>query len=60
MKLHKQFINNFVFPTWACAASFYNENNNLIVQSRYIFKVKSFDSDLVTQTESKSLINFFY
>ena len=31
--LRKQFINNFVFPTWACAAGFnnnndYNNNNN--------------------------------
>ena len=26
--LPKQFINNFVFPTWACAASFNNNNNN--------------------------------
>ena len=27
--LRKQFINNFVFPTWACATDF---NNNLIIQ----------------------------
>ena len=26
--LRKQFINNFVFPTWACAAGFNNYNNN--------------------------------
>ena len=26
--LQKQFINNFVFPTWACTAGFYNKNNN--------------------------------
>ena len=26
--LRKQFINNFVFPTWACAACFNNNNNN--------------------------------
>ena len=24
----KQFINNFVFTTWACAAGFNNNNNN--------------------------------
>ena len=28
MGLRKQFINNFVFPTWACAAGFNNNNNN--------------------------------
>ena len=27
--LRKQFINNFVFPTWACAAGF--NNNKLII-----------------------------
>ena len=27
--LRKQFINNFVFPTWACAAGFNNNNNNI-------------------------------
>ena len=26
--LRKQFINYFVFPTWACAAGFNNNNNN--------------------------------
>ena len=26
--LLKQFINNFVFRTWACAAGFNNNNNN--------------------------------
>ena len=26
--LRKQFINNIVFPTWACAAGFNNNNNN--------------------------------
>ena len=26
--LRKQFINNFVFPTWACAAGFNNNNND--------------------------------
>ena len=26
--LRKQFINNFVFPTWACAVGFNNNNNN--------------------------------
>ena len=26
--LRKQFINDFVFPTWACAAGFNNNNNN--------------------------------
>ena len=26
--LRKQFINNFVLPTWACSASFNNNNNN--------------------------------
>ena len=26
--LRKQLINNFVFPTWACAAGFNNNNNN--------------------------------
>ena len=28
MGLRKQFMNNFVFPTWACAAGFNNNNNN--------------------------------
>ena len=27
VRLRKQFINNFVFPTWACAAGFNNNNN---------------------------------
>ena len=26
--LLKQFINNFVFPTWGCTAGFNNNNNN--------------------------------
>ena len=26
--LRKQFMNSFVFPTWACAAGFNNNNNN--------------------------------
>ena len=26
--LHKQFMNNFIFPIWACAAGFNNNNNN--------------------------------
>ena len=26
--LSKQFINNFVFRTWACTAGFNNNNNN--------------------------------
>ena len=26
--LRKQFINNFIFPTWACDAGFNNNNNN--------------------------------
>ena len=26
--LHKQFINNFVFPTCTCAVGFNNNNNN--------------------------------
>ena len=26
--LRKQFINNFVSLTWACAAGFHNNNNN--------------------------------
>ena len=30
-RLRKQFINNFVFPTWACAAGFYNNNNNSLL-----------------------------
>ena len=28
--LRKQFINNFVFPTWACAAGFNKNYNNLV------------------------------
>ena len=28
MGLGKQFLTNFVFPTWACAAGFNNNNNN--------------------------------
>ena len=28
MGLRKQFINNFAFPTLACAACFNNNNNN--------------------------------
>ena len=28
VRLHKQFINNFVFFTWACAAGFNNNKNN--------------------------------
>ena len=29
-ELHKQFINNFVFPTWGCAANSKSNNNNNI------------------------------
>ena len=34
--LRKQFINNFVFLTWACAAGFnnYNNNDNYIVSKK--------------------------
>ena len=28
VSLRKQFINNFVFPIWACTANFNNNNNN--------------------------------
>ena len=28
--LRKQFINIFVFPTWACAAGFNNNNNDVL------------------------------
>ena len=28
VRLRNQFINNFIFPTWACAAGF-NTNNNV-------------------------------
>ena len=28
MGLRKIFINNFIFPTWECAAGFNNNNNN--------------------------------
>ena len=28
--LRKQFMNNYVSPTWACAAGFNNNNNNNI------------------------------
>ena len=30
--LRKQFINNFAFPTWACAGGFSNNNNNNIMR----------------------------
>ena len=28
VRLRKQFINNFVFPTWACAAGFNNNDDD--------------------------------
>ena len=28
--LRKKFTNNFVFPTWACAAGFNNDNTKVI------------------------------
>ena len=31
--LHKQFLNNFVFPIPACAAGFNNNNNNNLVNN---------------------------
>ena len=31
--LRKEFINNFVFPTWACAAGFNDDNNNNVLNS---------------------------
>ena len=33
--MHKHFINNFVFPTWACAAGFNNNNDNKFVKRAY-------------------------
>ena len=40
--LRKQFINNFVFPTSACAAGFNNNNNNnnnndLLLITRHLY-----------------------
>ena len=29
VELRKKFINKFVFPTWACAAGFNDNNNNI-------------------------------
>ena len=40
--LRKQFINNFVFPTWASAAGFNNNNNNNNKFSQDIFLVDTF------------------
>ena len=34
-----QLINNFVFPTWACAAGFENNNNNNFAADRTIYFV---------------------
>ena len=31
LRLSKHFINNFVFPTWACAAGFTNNNSSACV-----------------------------
>ena len=31
VELRKQYINNFVYSTWDCAAGFNNNNNNNIV-----------------------------
>ena len=42
MGLRKQFMNNFVFPTWACAAGFNNNNNNTNKIYIYIYKVLSY------------------
>ena len=36
VRLRKQFIHNFVFPTWACAAGFNKKKNNI---SRYNFNM---------------------
>ena len=36
--LKKQFINNFVLPTWACAAGF-NNNNNRFTNNKCEFRV---------------------
>ena len=52
MGLGKQFINNFVFTTWACAAGFDNNNNNnnnnnrvcvLLLSPRYRFYMPAID-----------------
>ena len=32
--LRKQFINNFVFPTWALAAGFNNNNTKMLVNAQ--------------------------
>ena len=54
--LQKQFINNLVFPTWACAARFNNDdnnnNNNNIILSR---STESFFHKLITDRAHKYL-----
>ena len=35
--LRKQFINNFVFPTWVCSAGLNNNNNNNALKSQLTF-----------------------
>ena len=37
MGLRKQFMNTFVFPTWACAAGFNNNNNNVYCRSNFAY-----------------------
>ena len=32
--LRMQFINNFVFPSWACAAGFNNNDDNVVIFMR--------------------------
>ena len=41
MGLRKQFINNFVFPTWACAAGF-NNNKDLRLIDLAVLKIFAF------------------
>ena len=50
MGLRKQFINNFVFLTWACAAGFNNNNtSNVIHEDRQAIPsvTNEFDSNCV-------------
>ena len=56
MGLRKQFINNFVFPTWACAAGFNTNNKNVEYSKAIRCSSHPMSSNSVVNSGNKSQI----